>query len=795
MVDFFIWLLAVELLGILALPLVFAICCRLPDRGYTLTKPFALGLFSYMLWIFGLTHFVPNTRLVIMAIVAVSVVASALAWQKQWSEIRAFFRLERRMLLVAEGLFIVVFIFWLAILSEVPGINHTEQLMDFGFINAILQSRYFPPEDPWLAGHSINYYYFGHFMAAFLIKLTAVSPGIGYNLALASIPALVGVGSFGLLYNMVRCSGAGLKMAISFGLVASVLVIGIGNLEGVLEFAHLRGWGGEGFWEWVGIKGLVGGAATGSGAFPDDQIWWWRASRVIDTLTNGQSLDFTITEFPLFSYILGDLHAHVMSLPFLLLSLSLIFNLYLSREPLNVDWLRHRWLELMAIAFSIGMLAFINLWDFPVFLAIFGIMVMVKCYGDEGAILWKATSRAAIIGVPVVLLSVVLFLPFFIDLESQSFAIGRLGDDSTRPFLFFLTMGLFAILAVSFLIGQVAGLVRPSLKDVDIVVALTVIIIMPFLLWAAIGLLLSPFDGGMNAALSQIGSRLTWILPGLAIVGVAGFSFVQRVRMNRDYIVGYPLLLLMVACYLLVSVELFYVVDVFGNRMNTVFKVYYHSWLLLAIVGTYGLFYWRFHKPSNVFMNSLIRRIVRNIGNYTLAAVVIMLLMGSLYYSVGAVLERTDILDQNHSLDDNTLDGLAFLKRSEPGEYFAIEWLRDKAKWGRIVEAVGDDYSAYGRVSASTGMPTVLGWKGHEIQWRGPSASYGVREMDVATIYKSEDIDLVNNLLDRYDVRYVYVGERERFTYGDFQLLKFDKFMQIVFEQGGVIVYERIPVR
>ena len=162
------------------------------------------------------------------------------------------------------------FCLWLGITSGSPAINHTEKLMDFGFVNAVLQSRFFPPEDPWLAGHSISYYYFGHFIVAFLIKLTGIIPSVGYNLAVTLVPALVAMGAFGLIYNLVRLSGAGRATALGFGLTAPALIILIGNLESGLEFVHAQGWGSSGFWSWVGIDGLEGGAARTA-----DGVWKW----------------------------------------------------------------------------------------------------------------------------------------------------------------------------------------------------------------------------------------------------------------------------------------------------------------------------------------------------------------------------------------------------------------------------------------------------------------------------------------------------------------------------------------
>ena len=258
-------------------------------------------------------------------------------------------------------------------------------------------------------------------------------------------------------------------------------------------------------------------------------------------------------------------------------------------------------------------------------------------------------------------------------------------------------------------------------------------------------------------------------------------------------VVGFPLLLLAVAFYLLVGAELFYLVDLFGNRMNTVFKVYYQAWLLLAIVGAYGLYYWQSRRPDGHLsapMGSGWRRVSLWAVHCAWSGAVAALLVASLYYPVGAALDRTGILSRGHTVQDNTLDGLAFLRGSEPGEYAAIVWLRSKAPWGRIAEAVGDDYSDHGRISASTGLPTILGWKGHELQWRGGSTAFAGRDEDVARIYQSQDVQVVRRLLEKYDVRYVYVGRRERARYGSDQ--KFGDFMRIAFAQDDVVIYERL---
>ena len=615
MLDVVVWLLAVELLGLLAFPLAFGLLRRLPDRGYTLSKPVGLLLSTYVLWMLGLTHLVPNAYLTVLAILLVFGVVSTFAFWRQANDIRAFVLKEYRILIVAEGLFLGFFLVWVAIISEAPAINHTEKPMDFAFLNAIVQSHYFPPEDPWLAGNPISYYYFGHMMMAVLVKLTAIPANISYNLAVALLPALVAAGSFGLMYNLVRLSGGRRQTALAFGVLAPLLVMMIGNFEGVVEFVHSRGWGGDGFWQWVGIKGLGGEAVASSGFFPDDTWWWWRATRVIDTLDAGRSLDYTITEFPFFSFILGDLHPHAMSLPFLLLNLSLGLNLLLSPARLGLGWLHRHWWEAAALAFIVGSLGFINIWDLPVMAAILGVIFLIKSYVDEGGSVQRSVIATAQVLVPIVVVGVVLFLPLYLDLGSQASGILPWRDHSTRPFLFLLVMGFFFFLGASFLLRQVSGLPRPARRDAPAILLILGITIAPFLFWAAIELLLSPFEDGIIAAGSKVGQRLLWVLPGLAIVGLAGISAVQRWRYRyaqsgteegaesvhsagnsegpkRLAIVAFPLVLLGVAFYLLVGVELFYIADLFGNRMNTVFKVYYQSWLLLSIVGAYGIYYW-----------------------------------------------------------------------------------------------------------------------------------------------------------------------------------------------------------
>ena len=552
----------------------------------------------------------------------------------------------------------------------------------------------------------------------------------------------------------------------------------------------LQGWGGSGFWEWVGIKGLDG-TELGSGVFPDSEWWWFRASRVIDTLSDGQSLDYTITEFPMFSFVLGDLHPHVLSLPFVLLALGLTLNFFMSSDTLGLNWLREHALEAGALALFIGSLAFINVWDFPVIAAIFGAAALAKGYGDYRGQLASSATRAAVVVVPVLLAALVLFIPFYLDFEATTSGILPLWDVSTRPFLLFLTMGPLLLLTISFLIRQTAGLHIPANDDSSAAVLAFIVAAGPYVLWAGLVFFATWIGDGIVSAMSEIGSRSILVVPGLFLVALAGFGAMQRIRLNIYPTAAFPLLLAGLALYLLVGAELFHVVDHFSGgfrRMNTVFKTYYQAWHLLGIVSAYGLYYLWSTRTEN-YMPLMLGKRIRG-APIIWTGITLLLVAFSFYYPVGAVLERTGILQEQHTISDNTLDGLAFLQQNNPGEYAAIQWLRDEAPWGRIVEAVGDDYSDFGRISSSTGLPTVLGWKGHELQWRSSTPSFNSREDDVRTIYSSDDLSEVFELLAGYDIRYVYLGPRERRIYGGENLAGADEFLIAVFDRDGVIIYQ-----
>ena len=395
------------------------------------------------------------------------------------------------------------------------------------------------------------------------------------------------------------------------------------------------------------------------------------------------------------------------------------------------------------------------------------------------------TSVAASAGLvlPLLVVSVLLFLPFYITLSSQVSGILPYLGPGSRPLHFILVIGGPAFLGLVFLWRRLQGWPAPAQKEASLIVLAVIVAVLPWLLWLVLATTWGALTREIDSLPGLLVGRTLAVVPGLAVAALSGYAAMSLALRKKNCGTIFPLLLLAAAAYLLSGAELYHLADFFGNRMNTVFKVYYQAWLLLGIVGAFGIYYCvsRFNRL----------RIPGRGIQLALGGAALLLLAGALYYPLGATLDRTGILEEHHDFSSNTLDGLEYIRTSSPGEYAAIAWLRDEAEPGRIVEAVGDDYSEYSRVSAATGRPAILGWKGHEHQWRGTSQIFQGREEDIARIYQNDDPLAVYRLLSFYDVRYVYMGHRERAKYGVSRPGALDGVLETVFKRGDVVIYEK----
>ncbi len=809
MPDIIAWLITLGVWSVVAFPAAHLLLGRLADRGWAVSRALGLLALAWVTWLGGSVGVIPNSAGGILAALALLAAGSAWLAYRQRVELADFLRRRWAVIAAIELTFLAMFAFWALVISEVPAINHTEKPMDFGILNAIASADGFPPEDQWLAGHSIAYYYGGHYVAAMLATFTGAATDTAYNLAVATVPAMLAAGLLGLVYNLLRFAGARVAPALAAGVLAAVGVVMLGNLSGVLELAYVRGIGGEGFWQWVGIKGLEP-PPGGSGWLPEGFWWWWRGTRVIDTLAEGgASLDYTITEMPFFSFLLGDLHAHVTALPFLMLALALALALLVSPDTPGLDWLRRRPWEAGALALALGALAFMNAWDFPLYVVIVALAAAARWFSwrnalpasanrpgaAPGRILARSLGRAGLLAVALAAAGVALYLPFYLSFDSQAGGILPVVGPATRPFLFLVVMGAPALLAAGLVARAMPEVGWPAAEWRKIAWWAAGVSVAPLLIWlVGVGVRVSLSAGATPLADGIVPGRLTLALPLLALGGLAAYCALALAAGRRpmQWLV-FALILAAAGFYLLAGAELFHIADLFGSRMNTVFKVYYQAWILLGIAGGVGIYYivaapvrqrWAENRPG------LLR--VGRVAWLVLAAA---LALASAYYPVGAVIERTGWTQAGESREDNTLAGLDFLRRSNPEEYDAIVWLKTEAGPGNILEAVGDEYGDSGRIAAATGRATVLGWEGHQRQWRGDDQAFAGRRHDVAAIYESADGNEARRLLQRYGVRWLVAGPRERAAHGAGIAERMEQWVEQgwlapAFSSGNFAIYE-----
>jgi len=831
-----LWYFWIIVMMIAVLPLSWRWLRWLPDHGYTLAKPFGLLLWGYFLWLgasVGVLH--NNFGGAVAALSVVVVLALTLgrgAWQLNAQKERPLFawlRRHRRLVIANEGLFLLIFAIGLLYRAYAPDIATAggEKFMEMAFLNGIRTSAVFPPHDPWLAGYSISYYYFGYLIMAGLMTLSGLSTGVGFNVGIATLFALGLSSAFGVAVNLLSRNGdkpgAPTRFPIGFGFLGALLFGIVSNLEGLLDVIYARHWLPYSFWHWLDIKDINIPTIGPPTALPQRFMWWWRASRVInDRDLLGHSME-VIDEFPFFSYLLGDMHPHVMALPFVLLTVGLAFNLWRALSG-HVDamtdetpWYTPRhWLALaltwpggvtgfLFYALAVGSLFFLNTWDAPIYLGLLLTVYVWQRSRSRRVIVGALVVDGLLVGVIMGVLSLLFYFPFFIAFQSQAGGFLPNLFNPTRLVQFFVMFGplLLPLFAFLWLLSRENGW-RPTGKAFAewIIWPLLLPVVLTLVLLAA--LLLTP--GGQaftNRILSdpavqkQIGGanwgallrriallRVTVIGTYLLLAGGIGWVLaLLAVKLPRPagddeerdifvlFLAGFALLLTF-------AVEFVYLRDNFGTRMNTVFKFYYQAWVLFSLTATYSL-------------AQLWRRARSLWGGRVWLTLSVLFILGGLVYPLTAPANRA-----NDFRGKRSLDGIRWIREGVPADADAAQWLWHNVPLDAVVlEANGKSYSYSSRISALTGRPTLLGWDGHEAQWRGAaySAMVGDRPDVIRRVYKTAAGQALVKLLADYHIDYVYVGalEQRQFGMNQSDLKRLNRALRLVYEQKGARIYQR----
>jgi YYY domain-containing protein len=803
--TFLLWYLLITTLGFVTFPLAHRLLTVLPERGYALSRALGLLLWGFVFWLavsFGLV------RNDIGGLFATLLVFAAFSlW---WGGRPAFDWLKnyRGYALTVEILFLLAFAGLAFVRAYAPEALGTEKPMELAFINAVLRSETFPPNDPWLAGYAISYYYFGYVLTGMLAKLTATAGGVAFNLMIALVFGMSAIGAYGLLYNFLRIAGK--ARPIFAALSGPLFLLIVSNLEGFFEVLRRRnvGWNGADgpFWQWLNMKdlstppapapdmaerfgalwaefGLRGLPTWFNEVFAPDRFWWWwRAARVVHDYDLQGNFVEVIDEFPFFSYLLADLHPHVLAMPFVLLAVGLAFNLYLGGWRGELD-LRLTRIPLSAqgfivLAVVLGGIAFLNTWDLPVTLALVGLGLVLRRIREHG-LAWARLEELVVTGIGLGAAAILLYLPFYVSFSSQAGGILPNIIFPTRGAYLWMMFGSLFVPLFFFLWYLRAHLPLNLRLGFGFALGLTLFL---WLFSVVFGLVLANTDAirqfitaqgatGAGPVLQAATLRRFEFIGGLATLVVLlglGAAYLTATWFERgsaaesgpspesgsageaDGVAHQPfpflLLMMILGALLVLAPEFVYLRDHFGTRMNTIFKFYYQAWILWSLVAAFG-----FVMVLNAW---------RGWRAWAVRTALLVMLVMSLAYPVFGLPNRANYF----SSDRPTLDAGAYLSDYWAGDAAVVEFLRYQP-FGVVAEAVGGSYSEFGRIATHTGLQSVMNWGGHQGQWRGTDRAYAGRESDMRVLYETRSWEQAREILVRYNVRYVVIGDLERRAY------------------------------
>lgn len=690
----FSWWLAISLAGIAALPLCLRLLGGLPDRGYTLARALGMLALTFVYWLLTSYGLLENSAggIALCWVLLLCLSLACYAQKGEWRALRAWWRENRGLILVTELLFLGLFLLWAAYRAHQNAILYTEKPMELAFLSAVQRSATFPPDDPWMAGYAISYYYMGYLMSAMLSLFSDIGSTVGFNLTAASQFALTGLCAFGVAYNLARSraferatlfrdAGKSRAKAMGVGLLALLFMTLVGNFQAVfIEIPYQSRYASEAYLDFWGTQERANfpednyARAADSAYFTDpsswrDNWWWFRASRVLTDYNLDGSLGYAqpIDEFPAFSFLLADNHPHVLALPFALLTIGLMLNIVLlGRRP--------RPPEIALYGIALGGLAFLNAWDAPIYLlALLAAEALRRLMlNDRGRLTAADMALSLLFALLLSGIALLAYLPFFISFRSQA---GGLLPNLVNPTAFrrfFIMFGPFLLILPAFLLLELRRGNRFHRLNWRLARALGAAVFAGLLLllviFGALAALIHQEPGALPA-ISQFAAQLGgWqeVIPLLAqrriensftsllllagIVAVIARLFPKRRMLdsamsdisaissisntpNITYSRASACALLLIGMGLCLTLlpEFVYLRDNFGSRINTIFKFYYQAWTVWSVAAAYAV-YSILDQDAGLRVNKALRLIF--------ALLVLMSLLAGLVYSVLGIRHR-----------------------------------------------------------------------------------------------------------------------------------------------------------
>ena len=711
--TFWTWYLLAAVLGVVGMAVTGRLFRGFADKGWMFSKVVSITITGFLTWFLVSIKLLKFTTVTCVGITVVFGIVCILLYEKQRKAGYDCLPIDNLDLVyIEEILFFAVFLMWTYLAGFHPAAHGTEKFMDYGFMETMMRSKTLPATDIWYSQGKINYYYGGQYFAVFLTKLSGTQVELTYNLMRTFVAAFAFVLPFSLVRQMTvdmqgkKVYGWKKRLPSITGFIAGLAVSIAGNMHYVV-YAQI-----------IPLIQKLKGQEVDSYWFPD-------ATRYIGF--NPDVPDKTIHEFPCYSFVLGDLHAHVVNIMFVLLLLGLLYawtqkvrNTTPSVEKLGAKkfWMQQLLMpHILAAAMLLGMFHWTNYWDFVIYYVVTGgtvlFMNIICLKGDIKRIIAVTAAQA----VEIFAVATVIILPFTLQFTTMVQGV-RLAQNHSLPHQLLILWGLPTILTLVFVISLIVGkLKRLNHKS----------------LYRLMKAIRTP--------------DLFAVIMGLCAIGLVAIP------------------------------ELVYVRDIYENgnaRANTMFKLTYQAYIMFGMTMAYVIF-------RLLFVNR--RKILKAVGVIGLA----LLLWTCGYFGKSVDSWFGQVLDPSQY---KGLNATAFLETDYAEDVGAIRWLKENIEGSPVVlEANGDSYSEYERVSAMTGLPTVMGWYVHEWLWRNDVADLNAKADEIETIYTSTNAAEVQMLVEKYDISYIFVGSCEREKYADLNNEVLQSLGEIVYQDPDYETY------
>ncbi len=727
-VPFLQWWAAVAGIGIIFIPLTTILFANFHDKGYLFSKAIGIAVTGYLMWLFSSLHLMKFTTVSSMVCVGISLALNVglLLWQRNRRALpmngRDIFRGGGVFdtIVVEELMFFAVFLLFTYIRCFKPEAYGTEKFMDYGFMTSMMRSDYMPPQDFWFSGTNLNYYYVGQYMAVYLTRISFVEVSDAYNLMLMMVGAFAVVLPYSIIYNVTQRYLVKQEKQRTYLPALSGVLAGAGVcIAGNMHYPTFQ-------WLEPIVRKFFGMEAN------DEKYWFPDATRFIGY--HPETTDKTIHEFPAYSFVLGDLHAHVINIFFVLTVLGLLFAWLTGRddikdkEPTVLREVFHP--AIIMITFFIGLFHTTNFWDYPIYFVVSGGIILFSnlvVYNFKSKAIWLTGLQ----GIFVFGASSLVCLPFTLSFDKISTNI-CLASAHTPINQLIILWGLPVFVVAGFIGSLISNYRRDgNSRGVE-----------------------KEKEPESNDAKVEHKKRQPVL-----------FYFLANLKPSDLYI----LVLGLCAIGLILLPELIYVEDIYSGdykRANTMFKLTYQAFIMFGLCFGYILL--------RLLCYGRTRRQRR------LAGIGMVLFLISVTYCQNAVNSWYGNIFNRSGYKG--LDAAAFMATTMKDDALATDWLNQNVPGTQVVlEANGDSYSDYQRVSVITGLPTPLGWRTHEWLWKGDPSLLDARATDIETIYTSFNEPEVLALIDKYHISYIYVGRLE--------LEKYDTINHELIKRLGTVVF------